>query len=130
MEFPGQAGGSGSGSTAQAVTVLVTAAKGMPGQDMARVLDGAGYRVLALGRRDLDVTDAAAVRRELREHRRHHVVNCAERQGTPGQSLCRQPKNLRRHQAQARMHPRAPDPRRTGKGDGDLLCRCPSGGVG
>lgn len=53
--------------------VLVTGANGMLGRDLIAAL--AGREVTALGRADLDVTDAAAVAAAVRGH--DVVVNCA-----------------------------------------------------
>jgi dTDP-4-dehydrorhamnose reductase len=55
------------------VRVLVTGANGMLGRDLQSVL--AGRQVTALGRADLDVTDAAAVAAAVDGH--DLVVNCA-----------------------------------------------------
>jgi dTDP-4-dehydrorhamnose reductase len=53
--------------------VLITGASGMLGRDLQAAL--AGHEVTALGRGDLDVTDAAAVAAAVRGH--DVVVNCA-----------------------------------------------------
>lgn len=57
--------------------ILVTGAHGMLGRDLTAVLRAAGHPVVALGRRDLDVTDPDAVRAALDGHTPHTVVNCA-----------------------------------------------------
>lgn len=54
---------------------LVTGARGMLGQDLVALLTGRGDDVTALGRADLDVTDATAVLEAVRGH--DVVVNCA-----------------------------------------------------
>jgi dTDP-4-dehydrorhamnose reductase len=56
---------------------LVTGAEGMLGRDLVAVLLRRGERVTGLGRPELDVTDAAAIRGTLRELRPAVVVNCA-----------------------------------------------------
>jgi dTDP-4-dehydrorhamnose reductase len=55
------------------MTYLVTGATGMLGQDLQKVLTGRS--VTALGRSDLDVTDASAVSDAVEGH--HYVINCA-----------------------------------------------------
>ena len=52
---------------------LITGASGMLGRDLQAAL--AGREVTALGRADLDVTDAAAVAAAVRGH--DVVLNCA-----------------------------------------------------
>jgi len=54
---------------------LVTGARGMLGTDLVDVLAAAGERVTALGRSELDILDAAAVRDAVAGH--DVVVNCA-----------------------------------------------------
>ncbi|GAA3511986.1 dTDP-4-dehydrorhamnose reductase [Georgenia daeguensis] len=54
---------------------IVTGAAGMLGTDLVERLAGDGQEVRALGRSDLDVTDARAVAREVRDV--DIVVNCA-----------------------------------------------------
>ncbi|MEV6685616.1 dTDP-4-dehydrorhamnose reductase [Streptomyces sp. NPDC051130] len=54
---------------------LVTGAGGMLGQDVLAVLKDAGIEAVALGRADLDITDAAAVRAAVEDAAM--VVNCA-----------------------------------------------------
>ncbi|MER5862539.1 dTDP-4-dehydrorhamnose reductase [Kitasatospora sp. NPDC002040] len=61
--------------TADTVRWLVTGAAGMLGRDVLAELDAAGAEVTALGRADLDITDAAAVLAAVSGHA--VVVNCA-----------------------------------------------------
>jgi dTDP-4-dehydrorhamnose reductase len=49
----------------------------MLGRDLVGALEQAGHDVTGLAHRDLDVTDEAAVRAALRQHRPDIVVNCA-----------------------------------------------------
>jgi dTDP-4-dehydrorhamnose reductase len=56
---------------------LITGAGGMLGTDVRDELVPRGERVVALSRKDLDVTDPAAVRAAVHEHRPDIVVNCA-----------------------------------------------------
>lgn len=56
---------------------LVTGAGGMLAQDVLARLAGAGVPAVAVARTDLDITDPAAVRAVLSEHRPAVVVNCA-----------------------------------------------------
>lgn len=56
---------------------LITGAGGMLGRDLATALERAGEDVAALTRRDLDITDGAAVHRAVLTHRPGVVVNCA-----------------------------------------------------
>ncbi|MFD3928146.1 dTDP-4-dehydrorhamnose reductase [Streptomyces sp. NPDC058614] len=56
---------------------LVTGAGGMLAQDVLARLAGAGVPAVAVARADLDITDPAAVRAALAEHRPAVVVNCA-----------------------------------------------------
>lgn len=49
----------------------------MLGSGVARAAELAGHEVVALGHPDLDVTDAGAVERRLRQERPGAVVNCA-----------------------------------------------------
>ncbi|MFF7946881.1 dTDP-4-dehydrorhamnose reductase [Streptomyces griseorubiginosus] len=58
-------------------TWLVTGAGGMLGQDVLARLAQSGERYVALDRKALDLTDAAAVSAALEEHRPAVVVNCA-----------------------------------------------------
>ncbi|HEX5146633.1 MAG TPA: dTDP-4-dehydrorhamnose reductase [Conexibacter sp.] len=57
--------------------LLVTGAGGMLGQDVVRVARAAGDEVVALGRAELDVTDADAVARAVAAARPDALVNCA-----------------------------------------------------
>jgi dTDP-4-dehydrorhamnose reductase len=56
---------------------LVTGAGGMLGQDMVNRLERDGETALALTRRDLDITDQAAVTATVMGSRPDFVVNCA-----------------------------------------------------
>ena len=55
----------------------MTGARGMLGQDLITRLDRASEAVVGLTRRDLDITDAAAVTAAVRDCRPDVVVNCA-----------------------------------------------------
>ena len=57
--------------------LLVTGAAGMLGRDVVAAAESAGHDVVALARRDLDITDAAAVRAAVASARPDAVVNCA-----------------------------------------------------
>jgi dTDP-4-dehydrorhamnose reductase len=57
--------------------LLVTGAAGMLGRDVVAAAESAGHDVVALARRDLDITDADAVRAAVRDHRPDAVLNCA-----------------------------------------------------
>ena len=57
--------------------LLVTGAAGMLGTDVAAAAGRAGHEVLELARADLDVLDAAAVRRAVEDARPDAVVHCA-----------------------------------------------------
>ena len=57
--------------------LLVTGAAGMLGRDVTAAAERAGHDVVALARRDLDITDQAAVRRAVSDARPAAVVNCA-----------------------------------------------------
>lgn len=57
--------------------LLVTGAAGMLGQDVVASARRAGHDVLGLSRAELDVTDAAAVRRAVTEAAPAAIVNCA-----------------------------------------------------
>ncbi|HEX4438628.1 MAG TPA: dTDP-4-dehydrorhamnose reductase [Thermoanaerobaculia bacterium] len=57
--------------------VLVTGASGMLGSDLSTCLSVAGWQVHPRPKSDLDVADAHAVRRAVREVRPDVVVNCA-----------------------------------------------------
>lgn len=58
------------------LAILITGGTGQLGRDCAAVLAGAG-RVQALGRRDLDITDAAQVQRVIEDLQPSVIVNCA-----------------------------------------------------
>src|SRR5215211_1823571 len=57
--------------------LLVTGAAGMLGRDVVAAAEAAGHDVTALARRDLDISDAGAVRAAVRGVRPDAVVNCA-----------------------------------------------------
>lgn len=59
--------------------ILVTGAGGMLGWEWVRALDrlGAGSRVVALGRAELDVTQEASVRQAFERHSPALVIHCA-----------------------------------------------------
>jgi len=57
--------------------LLVTGAAGMLGQDVVGAAEAAGHEVTALARRDLDISDAAAVAEAVRAAAPDAVVNCA-----------------------------------------------------
>jgi len=57
--------------------LLVTGAGGMLGHDVVAAAAGAGHDVLGLARRELDVTDPAAVAAVLEAERPAAIVNCA-----------------------------------------------------
>ncbi len=57
--------------------LLVTGAAGMLGQDVVAAATSAGHDVVALARRDLDITDAAAVTHAVSDASPAAVVNCA-----------------------------------------------------
>ena len=57
--------------------LLVTGAAGMLGRDVVRAAEAAGHDVVALGRRELDVCDPAAVDAAVRAGAPDAVVNCA-----------------------------------------------------
>jgi len=57
--------------------VLVTGAAGMLGSDLGPALAASGHEVLARPRSDLDIADAKAVARAVRELSPDVVVNCA-----------------------------------------------------
>jgi dTDP-4-dehydrorhamnose reductase len=59
------------------VKLLVTGASGMLGHDVVRAAELTDREVVALERADLDVMDAAAVRRAVERARPDAVVNCA-----------------------------------------------------
>ena len=57
--------------------ILVTGAGGMLGRDLTAALQADGEDVTGLTRRELDITDEAAVRAALRDRRPDVTVNCA-----------------------------------------------------
>jgi len=57
--------------------VLITGAGGMLGTDVAAAARSAGHEVVAVARRGLDITDAAAVAQAVAEHAPDVVLNCA-----------------------------------------------------
>ena len=57
--------------------LLVTGATGMLGHDVVAAAGRAGHEVTGLSRRELDITDAAAVAAAVRAERPGVVVNCA-----------------------------------------------------
>ena len=57
--------------------LLVTGAAGMLGQDVVAAAGDAGHDVVALARRDLDITDADAVRPAVLDAAPDAVINCA-----------------------------------------------------
>jgi dTDP-4-dehydrorhamnose reductase len=57
--------------------LLVTGAGGMLGQDVVSAATRAGHDVTALTRRDLDITDAGAVRHAVLDASPAAVINCA-----------------------------------------------------
>lgn len=57
--------------------VLITGAAGQLGVDLVAAADAAGHDVVALDRRGLDITDAAAVRQAVVESRPDIIINSA-----------------------------------------------------
>ena len=57
--------------------LLVTGAAGMLGHDVVAAAESTGHDVTALSRRDLDITDPAAVRAAMEAARPDAVINCA-----------------------------------------------------
>ena len=57
--------------------LLVTGAAGMLGRDVASAAAAAGHDLIALGRAQLDITDAVAVHAAVQEARPDIVINCA-----------------------------------------------------
>src|SRR4051794_28050292 len=57
--------------------LLVTGAAGMLGRDVVAAAGRGGHEIVALARRDLDITDAAAVTRAVLDARPDAVINCA-----------------------------------------------------
>jgi dTDP-4-dehydrorhamnose reductase len=60
-----------------AMRLLVTGAAGMLGRDVAAAAEAAGHDVIALTRRDLDLTHPSLVRAAVQSARPDSVVNCA-----------------------------------------------------
>ena len=56
---------------------MITGAAGMVGTDLREALESRDEAVVALGRNDLDITDARAVSTAVREARPTIIVNCA-----------------------------------------------------
>ncbi len=56
---------------------MVTGANGMLGQDVGASAQARGHEVIARARSELDITDAAAVRRAVLDERPDAVINCA-----------------------------------------------------
>jgi dTDP-4-dehydrorhamnose reductase len=57
--------------------LLITGAAGMLGRDVSAAAEGAGHDVVALARRDLDISDATAVNAAVAAVRPDAVINCA-----------------------------------------------------
>lgn len=57
--------------------LLVTGAAGMLGTDVSAAATRAGHDVVSLARRDLDISDAGAVRLAVEQARPDAVINCA-----------------------------------------------------
>lgn len=57
--------------------VLVTGARGMLGQDVARVLNDSGFMVFPFGHKQLDITDMEAIYRTFKKCKPDVIVNCA-----------------------------------------------------
>src|SRR4051794_41141850 len=57
--------------------LLITGAAGMLGRDVTTAATAAGHDVVPLARRDLDITDADAVRRAVLDAAPAAVLNCA-----------------------------------------------------
>lgn len=57
--------------------LLVTGAAGMLGRDVVSGATAAGHELTALGRAELDITDAGAVEAAVRDARPDAVINCA-----------------------------------------------------
>src|SRR3989304_2440900 len=69
--------------------ILITGGRGQLGRALREAL--ARHQVFALGRAEMDVTDADAVRRAVDELRPGRVVHAAARTGTAGGSRTRSP---------------------------------------
>jgi dTDP-4-dehydrorhamnose reductase len=67
----------GEGQVGQFVRWLITGARGQLGSDLRRVLGRSSDEVLALGRDELDITDAAVVHRAISDFAPDIVVNAA-----------------------------------------------------
>ena len=59
------------------MTVLVTGAKGMLGQDLCPILEDAGYEVIETDRDELDITDKNAVEKLVSENKPELIIHCA-----------------------------------------------------
>jgi dTDP-4-dehydrorhamnose reductase len=59
------------------IRVLVTGAAGMCGRDVVLAAERRGHEVTGLGRRELDVCDAAQIASALRDLRPDVIINCA-----------------------------------------------------
>ncbi|MGZ8632881.1 MAG: sugar nucleotide-binding protein, partial [Solirubrobacteraceae bacterium] len=57
--------------------LLVTGAAGMLGRDVVAAAEAAGHDVIALSRRDLDLTHPSLVRSAVQSARPDSVINCA-----------------------------------------------------
>lgn len=63
---------------AEPAKILITGADGQIGQPLAQLLAGdRDFEVVALSKRQLDITDARQVRECLAEHLPNYVINCA-----------------------------------------------------
>ena len=61
--------------------VLVTGAEGFMGSHVVRYLRGLGHSVLAVGRKQCDLTNSCEVDRLFRENLIHSVIHCASEKG-------------------------------------------------
>ncbi len=57
--------------------VLITGAEGMLGWDTARAFESSGHKVVACGRRQLDITLEEGTLRAVQEIKPHVIINCA-----------------------------------------------------
>ena len=57
--------------------ILITGAGGQLGLELKELLPGQGHEVVALGRKELDITDASAVAQTLEHHAPDLVINAA-----------------------------------------------------